>query len=59
MGGAQAGEIASRLAAAALRDDGARGGGEERVDELIQEANRRVYERRDARTPRPRGWARR
>ena len=45
MGGAQAGELASNLAAAALRDEGSRGGGEERVDELIQEANRRVYER--------------
>ncbi|MFL5919919.1 MAG: Stp1/IreP family PP2C-type Ser/Thr phosphatase [Gaiellaceae bacterium] len=46
MGGAQAGELASSLAAAALREDSAeRVGGEERVDELIQEANRRVYER--------------
>ncbi len=45
MGGAQAGELASNLAAAALRDEGSRGGGEERVDELIQEANRRVYDR--------------
>ena len=45
MGGAQAGELASGLAAAALRDDTNRSGGEERVDELIQEANRRVYER--------------
>ena len=45
MGGAQAGELASSLAAAALHDEGSRGGGEERVDELIQEANRRVYER--------------
>jgi PPM family protein phosphatase len=45
MGGAQAGELASSLAAAALRDEGSRGGGEDRVDELIQEANRRVYER--------------
>jgi serine/threonine protein phosphatase PrpC len=45
MGGAQAGELASTLAAAALRDEGSRGGGEERVDELIQQANRRVYER--------------
>ena len=47
MGGAQAGEIASRLAAAALRqrsgDDS--GNGRERVVQLIQEANRRVYER--------------
>ena len=46
MGGAQAGELASSLAAAALRDDTAnREGGERRVDELIQEANRRVYQR--------------
>jgi PPM family protein phosphatase len=52
MGGAQAGELASSLAAAALRDDAGSGpgGGEQRVDELIQEANRRVYQRqsRDA-----------
>jgi PPM family protein phosphatase len=46
MGGAQAGELASSLAAEALRDDTAdREGGEQRVDELIQAANRRVYER--------------
>jgi PPM family protein phosphatase len=46
MGGAQAGELASSLAAAALRDDTSeREGGEQRVDELIQEANRRVYRR--------------
>jgi serine/threonine protein phosphatase PrpC len=46
MGGAQAGELASSLAAAALRDDTSdREGGEQRVDELIQEANRRVYQR--------------
>ena len=45
MGGAQAGEIASGLAAAALKDGGAGAGGEERVVELIQEANRRVHER--------------
>jgi serine/threonine protein phosphatase PrpC len=46
MGGAQAGELASSLAAAALRDDTSeREGGEYRVDELIQEANRRVYQR--------------
>jgi protein phosphatase len=45
MGGAQAGELASSLAAAALRDDRGRTGGEQRVDDLIQEANRRVYER--------------
>jgi len=46
MGGAQAGELASSLAAAALKDlREPGGGGEERVDELIQQANRRVYER--------------
>ena len=46
MGGAQAGELASSLAAAALRDEGSGlEGGEQRVDELIQEANRRVYRR--------------
>jgi serine/threonine protein phosphatase PrpC len=46
MGGAQAGEVASKLAAAALEDtDPGTAGGVERVVELIQEANRRVYER--------------
>ena len=46
MGGAQAGEVASRLAAAALRESGAAdGGGEDRILDLIQEANRRVYDR--------------
>jgi PPM family protein phosphatase len=46
MGGAQAGELASSLAAAALKDSQEPGGGgQERVDELIQQANRRVYER--------------
>jgi PPM family protein phosphatase len=42
MGGAKAGEIASRLAAAAIREEEG-----DRVDvaELIQEANRRVFER--------------
>jgi serine/threonine protein phosphatase PrpC len=42
MGGAKAGEIASRLAAAAVREEEG-----DRVDvtELIQEANRRVFER--------------
>lgn len=49
MGGAQAGEVASKLAAAALEDtDPGSGGGEERVVALIQEANRRVYERSNA-----------
>jgi serine/threonine protein phosphatase PrpC len=45
MGGAQAGEVASGLAAAALEESRANGGGERRVVELIQEANRRVHER--------------
>jgi len=47
MGGAQAGEIASRLAAAAVRQsgDGGAAEGQERVVSLIREANRRVYER--------------
>ena len=46
MGGAQAGELASSLAAGAIREDeGAEGSGERRVTELIQEANRRVYQR--------------
>jgi PPM family protein phosphatase len=45
MGGAQAGEVASRLAAAALRESGADAGGEQRIHDLIQEANRRVYDR--------------
>jgi serine/threonine protein phosphatase PrpC len=46
MGGAQAGELASSLAAGAIREDeGTEGSGERRVTELIQEANRRVYQR--------------
>jgi protein phosphatase len=46
MGGAQAGEIASKLAAAALEDtDPGAKSGAERVTSLIQEANRRVHER--------------
>jgi serine/threonine protein phosphatase PrpC len=46
MGGAQAGELASSLAAGTVRDDeGTVGSGERRVSELIQEANRRVYQR--------------
>ena len=49
MGGAQAGEVASKLAAAALEDaDAGSAAGEERVVALIQEANRRVYERSNA-----------
>ncbi len=45
MGGAQAGEVASGLAAAALREGNGDGSGERRVAELIQEANRRVWQR--------------
>src|SRR3954464_10422056 len=46
MGGAQAGELASSLAAGAVRDDRYDTGSAERhVFELIQEANRRVYQR--------------
>jgi protein phosphatase len=46
MGGAQAGEIASRLAAAAVRETGAaEGTPEDRVKRLFDEANRRVYTR--------------
>jgi PPM family protein phosphatase len=46
MGGAQAGEVASQLAASALEagdSDGLSGTG--RIDALIQEANRRIYDR--------------
>src|SRR5512133_1337112 len=46
MGGAQAGEVASKLAAAALEEtDPGSLSGEERVVAMSQEANRRVYER--------------
>ena len=46
MGGAQAGEIASKLAATVLEDtDSGSLSGPERVASLIQEANRRVHER--------------
>jgi protein phosphatase len=46
MGGAQAGEIASRLAAAAVRETGVdEGAPEDRVRRLFDEANRRVYTR--------------
>ena len=47
MGGAQAGEVASRLAATAFRDfrEADELEGEERVAATIQEANRRIYER--------------
>jgi PPM family protein phosphatase len=45
MGGAQAGEVASSLAAEALTDMLVDGGGERRVIALIEEANRRVHQR--------------
>src|SRR5919202_5839072 len=46
MGGAQAGEVASNLAASPFREDsGAGGSGERHLVELIQEANRRVFRR--------------
>jgi protein phosphatase len=46
MGGAQAGEVASRLAASALEGGDSDGlQGLERLDALIQEANRRIYDR--------------
>jgi protein phosphatase len=45
MGGAQAGEVASRLAASALEEGSTELGGPERVDALIQEANRRIFDR--------------
>jgi protein phosphatase len=45
MGGAQAGEIASGLAAAVLAEPGGEERGEERVRALIEEANRRVFRR--------------
>src|SRR3954468_6879923 len=45
MGGAQAGEVASRLPTAALKESRADAGGEQRIADLIQEANRRVYDR--------------
>ena len=44
MGGAQAGELASRIAVEAMREEPVTGG-EERVAMLIREANRRVFAR--------------
>ena len=44
MGGAQAGEVASQLAATVLNENPS-GAGEDHVVELIQQANQRVYER--------------
>ncbi len=47
MGGAQAGEVASRLTAAAFREfhDADRLPPDERLQAIVQEANRRIYER--------------
>jgi protein phosphatase len=45
MGGAQAGEVASALAVEPLNESRIDGGGERRLAELIQEANRRVHDR--------------
>jgi len=46
MGGAQAGEVASKLAASALEGGDSDGlQGPERIDALIQEANRRIFDR--------------
>jgi len=45
MGGARAGEVAARLAAAALAEAGGEARGEEAVTTLIAEANRRIWER--------------
>jgi protein phosphatase len=47
MGGAQAGEVASQLAAAAFREyrEADELGPEERVQAIIKEANRRIYDR--------------
>ena len=48
MGGAQAGEVASRLAAGAVKEGRTERGGEARIVSLIQEANRRIYDRSTA-----------
>ncbi|HUG64547.1 MAG TPA: Stp1/IreP family PP2C-type Ser/Thr phosphatase [Gaiellaceae bacterium] len=45
MGGAKAGEIAARLAASALEEAGTGVEGEQGVAALIEEANRRIWER--------------
>jgi protein phosphatase len=45
MGGARAGEIAARLAAAALEETRTTTTGEDAVASLIEEANRRIWER--------------
>jgi serine/threonine protein phosphatase PrpC len=48
MGGAQAGELASRLTVDALREGEGEGSAEERLVTLVREANRRVYERQSS-----------
>jgi protein phosphatase len=45
MGGARAGEVAARMAAAALEEAGAETRGEQGITALIVEANRRIWER--------------
>jgi PPM family protein phosphatase len=45
MGGARAGEVAARLAAAALEEAGTDTMGEKAVSSLIEEANRRIWQR--------------
>lgn len=45
MGGARAGEVAARLAAAALEEAGVESRGEQGVTAMIVEANRRIWER--------------
>ncbi len=45
MGGAQAGELASRLAAAAIEEAGAAGGDAEAVAAAVRAANARIFER--------------
>src|SRR5438552_9484065 len=45
MGGAQAGEVASQLAASALEAGDSGLEGTNRIDALIQEANRLIYDR--------------
>ena len=61
MGGAQAGEIASRIAVEAFErglTDGAGASGEELLADLVQEANERIHELSRERRAAP-GWARR
>lgn len=45
MGGARAGEVAARLAAAALEEAGTEAKGEDGIVAVIEEANRRIWER--------------